>query len=104
LPEINSQRKRNPALNTENSKDYKFEVYPNPAYDYVIIDYELKTEDKNSLIQISDNTGRIIKTITLNSAIGQKVFDCKGMTSGLYNFVLKTSRKVLETKRISINN
>ena len=104
LPEIYSPRKKNPALNSENSKDVKFKVYPNPAYDYVIIEYELRAEDKNAFVQISDNTGRIIKTITLNSSTGQKVVDCKGITSGLYNFVLKTNINVLEIKRISINN
>ncbi|MCF8298458.1 MAG: T9SS type A sorting domain-containing protein [Saprospiraceae bacterium] len=104
LPEVSSSRKRNPALSNENTKTYKFEVYPNPAYDYVIVDYELKIEDNNAFVQISDNTGRIINTITLNNTAGQKVVNCKGMTSGLYNFVLKTNIKVLETKRISINN
>lgn len=104
LPEVNAYRKAKPVISSTVSSDYEFAVYPNPAYDYVIIDYKLKTGDKTAVLRISDNTGKVIKTISIDKPIGQQVIECSGITSGLYNFSLITKKKTVLSRKINIHN
>jgi len=104
LPEINSQRKRNPALSTQNSKDNKFKVYPNPANNYFIVEYKLESKELNSEIQIINNLGKIIKIIKLDKRIGEEVIDTKSLSSGIYMINLYINGKIIDSQKLSISN
>ena len=50
-----------------------FEVFPNPAEDYVNIAFELDVSLKNGLIQITDAMGRIVKSYNVEAQQGLNV-------------------------------
>ncbi len=65
-------------------------LYPNPANNIIYISY--KSQSKNTLIQIYDVTGQLIKSIT--TAMQEQVFDISGFSNGLYVVKLSDGKNV----------
>jgi len=86
-------------LNTEMLKYLK--IYPNPAHDYIIIDYSFEYY-KKSLIEITDINGIYIKTIEIKNETNQLVIDTRKWNSGLYIATLKSNQKFIESVKFSI--
>ncbi|PZU90994.1 MAG: hypothetical protein DI529_01935 [Chryseobacterium sp.] len=75
-------------LATSEVSKQKISVYPNPAKDYIILD-NLKV---NSTLQLIDNSGKLIKTITTQS--DKEKIDLKNLNSGIY--YLKSDEKSVQ--------
>ncbi len=86
-------------LNTDMPKYLK--IHPNPAHDYIIIDYSLEYY-KKSLIEISDINGISIKTIEMKNEKNQLVIDTRKWNSGLYIATLKSNQKLIESIKFTI--
>jgi hypothetical protein len=79
-----------------------FSIYPNPASNYLNIDFTSK-ENGKSEIQISDPEGRIIKTINTELKQGENhsKIETNDLNAGVYILKLKTQHDEL-TKRFVI--
>jgi hypothetical protein len=77
-------------------------VYPNPAHDYLIIDYLVQPENKDAFILITDSKGGLINKIELNQASGQHIMNCRDLQSGLYYISLITNKNVVLTQKVTI--
>ncbi len=79
-----------------------FKVYPNPASDYIYVEYELPEESQNSLIKILSINGKLEKTIELKYNIDNKLIKLGNLSSGTYIFVLETNGKTVDSTNITI--
>lgn len=71
-------------ISEKGSDSYMISVYPNPFTVETTVAYEINTAfSKNTVINISDISGRIIQTIQLNSAKGNVILD-QTLSSGIY--------------------
>ena len=86
-------------LNTDMPKYLK--IHPNPAHDYIIIDYSLEYY-KKSLIEITDINGISIKTIEVKNETNQLVIDTRKWNSGIYIATLKNNDKIIENTKFMI--
>ena len=102
LPVIQSQRKRNPIKQDSANEDVTFSVFPNPAKEYVIVEYKLTESDLDAVIKITDSKGVLIKQYGVKQAIGQQLIDCNSVPPGLYNFTLITRRNKVISKKVSV--
>ena len=86
-------------LNTD--RPVYLKIRPNPAHDYIIIDYFLE-DNKKSIIEITDINGISIKTIEIKNETNQLVIDTRKWNSGLYIATLKSNEKLIESVKFSI--
>jgi len=86
-------------LNTDGPPSLK--VYPNPSKDYVIIAF-MTDITKNSLLEIDDSNGKVIKHIQLQNNHDQSVIDTRGWRPGIYIVTCKTGSKSTESCKFSI--
>ncbi|HBZ67603.1 MAG TPA: hypothetical protein DEO70_12265 [Bacteroidales bacterium] len=63
-------------------------VAPNPASTWAAFNYVLAPGETNGLITISDNRGNTITTIPVTDNRGQKVWDTRQVSSGMYIYTL----------------
>jgi len=88
-----------------NVKDFNFlSLHPNPAKDYVIIDYILDMAKSDAIIKITDISGRIQSKVMLNNKQDQLVIDTKAYKPGIYFVTLWSNGKMLDTIKFSITN
>jgi|GEM_PF-1063259 len=74
-------------------------LYPNPASDYITIEYQLPYESKEGTIEIITLNGQKIEVIPLSNNWDQKTIDLRKYNSGSYVIRLWTGRKVLESEK-----
>lgn len=67
-----------------NFESDKLKVYPNPARDYVIVEYQLAEDVEKVVVKIIDNNAYIRKTIERLSNQDFIVIDTRGMKTGTY--------------------
>lgn len=80
--------------------DIQLNVFPNPVGESATIRYDLGTDlQGQSVFEIADLTGRVLKRINLNETSGQFKLDFN-MASGLYFGSLRTEGVAVKTVRI----
>ena len=62
----------------------KLKVYPNPAKDYVIVEYQLVGDLDRAVIKVIDNNGFIRQTIEQENNHGFTVIDTRSLETGTY--------------------
>ena len=62
----------------------KLKVYPNPAKDYVIVEYQLAGDADKAVIKVIDNNGFIRQTIEPQNNHGFTVIDTRSLETGTY--------------------
>ena len=88
-----------PVFNNYNNLESLFKVYPNPADDYITIEYAIIDFSKGTKLRLSDMQGRTIKQIVLNNQIGKIKIDVTDLEKGIY--VLSCGNKLF-SKKINI--
>jgi hypothetical protein len=80
-----------------------FNVYPNPANNYVIVDFDVKSARMMTLT-VSDVNGRIIHTeaISAREQNNKIRLNTENYPSGIYQVTLSAGSEI-QTKRISIS-
>ena len=86
-----------PPVGTEELPASEANVYPNPASNFMTVDFE-KNQFDNPTIYIVDNNGRAIRNIK-NAQSGQ-VIDVSEIKNGIYTVVISDSQFSI-TKRIT---
>lgn len=96
----------NPGYNRKYSdENHKISIFPNPANDYINIEYMLE-DNENAYIDIIELTGRILKRISVDyNQAGKNIIkvNCNDLGDGMYYIRLVTG-KSSEVLKISVLN
>ena len=86
-----------------NDKPQFIKVMPNPARDYIIIEYcqEMKGE---AIISIVDLNGKLKTEVNVNSIMGQEIIKTNTWTPGVYIATIMARGKKLQSLKFSIVN
>lgn len=82
--ELKSSRKNRYHWTSSHSIESSFKVFPNPASDFIIIEYKNNCYADEGLIQILDLNGRIIKSQLLKKKENQQIIPVTDLISGTY--------------------
>ncbi|MCD4773822.1 MAG: T9SS type A sorting domain-containing protein, partial [Bacteroidales bacterium] len=88
----------------DNDKELLMKIFPNPAGNYFIIEYDLSEFQGNSILVISDINGKQLKLFILKSEHNQLIISTEYFKSGTYlvqlmlNGTLKESTKIVIIK------
>jgi hypothetical protein len=75
---------------------------PNPLKNTTSIQYNIPVGVKNAHIIITDNSGKTIKQITLNTGAGVVNIDASVLSNGTYNYTLLVDGKLIESKKMTV--
>ncbi len=78
----------------ETPPEVRFEVYPNPAKDYIIADYKIEKTYSHASLQIVEvGTARLCQSIDLHTANNAKTIAVQGLSVGTYTIYLQIDGK-----------
>ncbi|MCF8377448.1 MAG: T9SS type A sorting domain-containing protein [Bacteroidales bacterium] len=103
LPDLLKSAPVYPENPYKGEKDYIMNIFPNPAGDYLIIDYDLSEYIGNLYLKMTDIQGKQSKTIKLINSRTQKVVSTNKLPNGTYFMQLFLDNDVLETTKIVIH-
>jgi len=66
-------------------------VKPNPAKQWAAFDYTLPGDETEATITITNGTGAVIEVLNVNGKQGQKLWNIRGLKSGVYIYTIKSS-------------
>jgi hypothetical protein len=92
---------KEPGSHKKNSPP-KFKVYPNPASDYLVIEYNLKSEGCDGYVLLRDNLGKTVKQVSINSNMYSRIISTSGITSGVYYLSLICNEQTLMSTNVVI--
>ncbi len=79
-----------------------FTIYPNPATDYVNVDYDLANNTEEATVEIFNLVGQSVKTIRLESNAGTATVNTSNLSQGVYFYAIRVGEKILETQKLVI--
>lgn len=82
------------------SDNCELNVYPNPARDYIILNY--KVEKSDSRIDIYDLRGKTYFSKNITEKEGEILIETNNFVSGSYFVKLQSEGKVIKTEKINI--
>ncbi|MCD4747225.1 MAG: T9SS type A sorting domain-containing protein [Bacteroidales bacterium] len=85
-------------------KPYLLKVFPNPARNYFIVEYKLDKAIEKPYLILTEMGGKPIKSIYISNKQNQIIVSTKDLPSGIYIIQLVGNKKVLESKKLTINN
>ncbi|MCF8236076.1 MAG: T9SS type A sorting domain-containing protein [Bacteroidales bacterium] len=103
LPDLLKSAPVYPENPYKREKDYILNIFPNPAGDYLIIEYDLSEYIGNLYIKMADIQGKQSKSIKLSNSHTQKVVSTDLLPNGTYLIQLYHDNDVLETTKIVIH-
>lgn len=81
---------------------FKVSVQPNPANDWISIEYTLPKEETSAEVTILSTTGSIVQKAILEGNVGQKILDLSNLKAGSYGYQVKTRSFVKTGKFIVV--
>jgi hypothetical protein len=102
LPILNKKKDQGKA---SNSNESFIRVFPNPAKDYVIIEFLIAPKEPNSsvAIEINDASGILIEKIVTSKIYDQVLFKTSKLNKGIYLCVLKVNNQVIASNKFIIS-
>jgi hypothetical protein len=73
---------------------------PNPFKQTTVIRYLIPAGSKNAQLTITDNLGKTIKQITLNTGVGVVNIDATALNSGAYSYTLLVDGRLVTSKKM----
>jgi hypothetical protein len=70
--------------NFENHTSNELKIFPNPARDYIIIEYALKEEPGNTIMKLYDAAGKVIRKISVNDTHDWLIVPVSDLSEGTY--------------------
>ncbi len=88
-------------INFENNRTENrwFKLYPNPAKEYITIEYNLDYTVKNAVVEIITTNGNHIETFRLHGLQGVKIVDLRRWQRGTYIIRLSNKGKTLQNEK-----
>lgn len=90
--------------NTETFESNRLLVYPNPAKDYVIVEYELAGDVDKVVVKVIDNKGFLRSTIEQQNNHGFTVIDTRNLETGTYICHVAANGKLVGVAKFIIIN
>ncbi len=87
---------------TEDELTDYFVVYPNPAKDFVTVDYSLRDSEIDALMTISNSEGKVIVSKSLKNAQNQVLIEVSSWASGQYICTFYIGSEIQESQKIVI--
>ena len=75
-------------------------VKPNPAREWAAFDYTLPANTSTAIISIKEITGKTIAEFQVNSKQGQKVWDTRHVSPGVYIYTINAGGMIQSGKII----
>jgi hypothetical protein len=87
------------------ANENKVQAWPNPADEFMQIEYDLLFSKPNAYIRIMDMHGRVIETWNISDTqIGLKLLDTRKLTSGIYFYEISQEGKRVKSDKIIIQH
>jgi len=77
-------------------------VFPNPARTFFIIEYDLRDFDQGGTIMISDQSGKLITSISINDLQNQMIVSTATFSSGIYLIRLFVNDQLKAVEKVNI--
>ena len=77
-----------------------FKLYPNPAREYVTLEYDMDVETSGAVIEIMNIEGKHIETFMLHGTRGVKVIDLRYLKTGTYIVRLSVNGKTIQSDKL----
>lgn len=77
-------------------------VKPNPAHEWAAFDYTLPGNTSDAILTIFDSFGKQVESCTLTGLQGQKLWDIRKLTSGIYLFKVTAGNLTISDKVILV--
>jgi len=100
LPEIMISRKAVVSKGNREESSY-LKVYPNPAKDFISVDYDLGEYDV-AVIKILNYEGKLIQTIEISESINIKLLSVKDFPQGNYIICLVNNGRIIDSESVTI--
>lgn len=88
--------------NNNNTENF-VTIHPNPASQWVAVDYKLPYPAGNGILLITDALGKQIQQVVISEIIGQYIWDSRNIPSGVYLLNLIVNGKTIEQQKIVIS-
>ena len=79
-------------------------IYPNPAKDYIVVEYHLESKTDHGLLTINDSNGKKIKSVTISAIKDQIIIPVADLVMGMYVLSLNIDGKRVGSAKIAIIN
>ena len=86
---------------TSFNSDWKLSVYPNPAKDLFVIDFNFNS-DTDVRLEVLDIVGKLLEQSSMQYSVGKRTFDASKFESGIY-LLRFTNGKTQQIIRINIS-
>ncbi len=87
----------------ENNCKESFLVYPSPATEWILIKWNLLTENKDTYVKFVNSDSKEQSTISLEALQGEQVIDVHDWPHGTYVYYVVESGKTMQSDKIVIN-
>jgi len=88
---------------SENKMNEFFTVYPNPAKQYITVDYNINGFESNASLIIRNSTGKEVINVSLINARNQEIVDVSSLSSGHYTCTFYVDKEIQETQKLIIS-
>jgi len=82
-----------------NNANHILKLYPNPATEYLVMEYFLPYKSVSAIATVTNTSGLNIENLLINPSGNQKILDLRKYKPGTYLIRLISGGKVLETKK-----
>jgi len=89
----------NPVFGNRWPQDVYFKLYPNPAKEYITLEYDLDYTAEDPVAEILTLRGEHIETFRLHGTQGVKIIDLRSWVPGTYLIKLSTNGKTLQSEK-----
>lgn len=79
-----------------------FKLFPNPAYDYFIVEYEMEQPVFEAFFKVTDVLGREIKKISVSKQYNQLVINTTSLKEGVYFVVFEVNGDMRYTAKLTV--
>jgi len=75
-------------------------VSPNPASEWLAFNYTMPLGNQSIVVTISNEQGKRVQSFSFTNKIGQKVWDTRSLSKGIYLYEARSGDKMLTGKII----
>jgi len=103
-PSLNIQQRISTSSKPDNAQSFKLFVSPNPAKEWVTIEWNLSEGINEGILIINDLYGKTVFSKTVDINIGQIVWDTRLVENGVYVATLSAKNGEKATSKITITH
>ncbi|MCX6233145.1 MAG: T9SS type A sorting domain-containing protein [Bacteroidetes bacterium] len=77
-------------------------LFPNPAGNYLIVEYHIDKAYETAVLTLQDMTGKLISTIPVKGQLNQTVVSTGGLNNGVYIVSLYVDSQVIDSQKMTV--